>query len=245
MSPFAPYFGEVVEAAAAIISAGIMVVSVRAYRRRPEGRYLLLMMAFVFFFVASAAEVAVVFSTGAPAALFPFLEQYLVPSLGLSTVLSILAGLAWSPRLGRRGLALVGVAIVSVSALAPVAYFAGSGTRALAVLPPGCDRQAGGFLIIASSLGYNDSIAHGAPVRSWPVLDVTRGTDVRITLCNTYSQSVGFQVDHYLERQTETIAPGAVFNVSFLANETGTFLIYCSVFSPIHVYLQGGELNVV
>jgi hypothetical protein len=112
-------------------------------------------------------------------------------------------------------------------------------------LPAGCVRQSGGFLIIASSLGYNDSIAHGAPVKSWPVLEVTKGTDVTITLCNTYSQAVGFQVSHYLAGETETIMPGQVLSVSFIANQTGTFVIYCSIFNPIHIYLQGGELNVL
>jgi heme/copper-type cytochrome/quinol oxidase subunit 2 len=52
-------------------------------------------------------------------------------------------------------------------------------------------------------------------------------------------------VAHYLEDKTETVLPGQVVNLSFLADETGTFLIYCSTFNPIHIYLQGGELNVV
>jgi len=99
--------------------------------------------------------------------------------------------------------------------------------------------------VIASSLGYNDSMAHGAPVKSWPVLRVANGTDVNITVCNTYSDAVGFQVSHYLDDKTEAVQPGRVINVSFLADQTGTFLIYCSVFNPIHIYLQGGELVVL
>ena len=137
------------------------------------------------------------------------------------------------------------VVILSIGIFAWTAYFADSGGDTQALLPAGCVRQAGGFLIIASSLGYNDSIAHGAPVKSWPVMDVTKGTDVNITLCNTYSQTIGFQVAHYLSEKIDTVLPGQVASVSFLANQTGTFNIYCAVFNPIHIYLQGGELNVL
>ena len=112
-------------------------------------------------------------------------------------------------------------------------------------LPPGCVKPVGGFLIIASELGYNDSRAHGAPAESWPILQITQGTDVNITVCNTYVAPVGFQVQHYLQSQVETILPNSVVSISFVANETGSFSIYCAVFSAIHLYLQGGVLEVV
>jgi hypothetical protein len=129
--------------------------------------------------------------------------------------------------------------------LAASAYFSaqttGSGASAL---PSGCVRPPGGFLIIASSLGYNDSIEHGAPTKSWPILDVSEGMDVNITVCNTYLETVGLQVAHYFADKTEAIKPGDVVHIGFLANQTGTFEIYCDVFNPLHIYLQGGELNV-
>ncbi len=159
-------------------------------------------------------------------------------------VVSFLVALAWSSKLQKRFAAVILAAVISIGLVSSTAYLADF-TSAQTILPVGCARQAGGFLIIASSLGYNDSIAHGAPSKSWPVLDVTKGTDVNITLCNTYSQVVGFQVTHYLADKTVTVMPGQVVNLSFVASETGTFLIYCSTFNPIHVYLQGGELNVL
>jgi len=241
----ASYYGDVVQVALAITSTILAIVSVRAYRRRPEGRYLLLMLAFVFLCIASISDTALALIVGLGPGVVPFFELYLIPSLELLMVVSFLVALVWSSKLQRRLAAILLAAIVSIGLVASAAYLADSSGSAQSLLPAGCAKQAGGFLIIASSLGYNDSIAHGAPAKSWPVLDVTRGTDVNITLCNTYSQVVGFQVTHYLADKTVTVLPGRVINLSFSANETGTFLIYCSTFSPIHVYLQGGELNVL
>jgi hypothetical protein len=73
------------------------------------------------------------------------------------------------------------------------------------------------------------------------VLDVSKGTNVTITICNTYSQREGFQVSHYLDSETETVPSNQVITVSFTADQTGSFFIYCTTFSPIHIYLQGGS----
>ncbi len=137
--------------------------------------------------------------------------------------------------------------ITIVAVLATTAYLSAQADVGgnQSVLPAGCAKPLGGFLIVASSLGYNDSIAHGAPAKSWPVIAVTRGTNVTIVVCNTYSQTVGFQVTHYLTDNQETVPPGRVADFSFIADQAGTFTIYCSVFNPIHIYLQGGELNVL
>jgi hypothetical protein len=245
LSTVTPYFGDGVQVALAMTSALLMVVSIKAYTKRPEGRYLLLMLAFVFFCIASVSNTVLALYAGSGPSLVPLFELYLIPSLELLTVVSLLIALVWSSRIGRRSLTLFLAVVLVVGLLASTAYIAGSGGAGESILPTGCVKPAGGFLIIASSLGYNDSIAHGAPVKSWPVLDVTKGTDVSITLCNTYSQAVGFQVEHYLEGNTETVMPGQVFVASFLANETGSFSIYCAIFNPIHIYLQGGELNVL
>jgi len=245
MNLVASYYGDATQVALALASTILMAISIRAYRTRPEGRYLLLMLAFVFFCIASVSNMALALFVGLGPAVTLFFEVYAIPSLELMMVFSLLLALVWSSKLGKRSGVAFLVVILSVSIFAWTAYFASSGSNAQAVLPTGCVRQTGGFLIIASSLGYNDSIAHGAPVKSWPVMDVTKGTDVNITLCNTYSQTIGFQVAHYLSDNTDTVLPGQVVSVSFLANQTGTFTIYCAVFSPIHIYLQGGELNVL
>jgi hypothetical protein len=244
LSPIA-YYGDVMQVALAVTSTILMMISVRAYRRRPEGRYLLLMLAFVLLGIAAVSNMALALFVGIGPGLVTLFDVYLIPCLELLMVVSFLVALAWSSKSKRRFSLAFLVVILCAGIFATAAYIVGSTGGVQAALPAGCVRQTGGFLIIASSLGYNDSIAHGAPVKSWPILDVTNGTEVKITLCNTYSQTVGFQVTHYLSDRIESVLPGQVLDVSFLANKTGSFVIYCSVFNPIHAYLQGGELNVV
>jgi heme/copper-type cytochrome/quinol oxidase subunit 2 len=105
-------------------------------------------------------------------------------------------------------------------------------------------KPSGGFLVIASKDGFNDSIEHGAPVQSWPVITVKQGSTVNITVCNSDHQAHGFQVTHYFDSNIETVEPGQVVHVSFLANREGNFTIYCSIFCSIHIYMQSGELSV-
>jgi hypothetical protein len=112
-------------------------------------------------------------------------------------------------------------------------------------LPAGCVKPPGGFLVVADINGFNDSIQHGAPKVSWPVINVTQGQTVNITVCNTDHQSHGFQVAHYFDSNIETVEPGQVVHVSFVANKVGTFEIYCSIFCSIHIYMQNAELRVL
>jgi hypothetical protein len=245
LSVFASYYGDAILVALAIASTILAIISMRAYKRRPEGRYLLLMLAFSFLCLASVSNTALSLLVGLGPGVAALFELYLIPSLELLMVVSFIVALVWSSKLERRFQAAILGAIVSIGFVGSAAYLADSGSNVQSILPAGCAKQTGGFLIIASSLGYNDSIAHGAPAKSWPVLDVTKGTSVNITLCNIYSQVVGFQVTHYLADKTVTVMPGGVVKLTFVADEPGTFLIYCSTFNPIHVYLQGGELNVL
>lgn len=111
-------------------------------------------------------------------------------------------------------------------------------------LPAGCVKPPNGFLVIANINGFNDSIEHGAPTVSWPVITVKQGSTVNITVCNSDHQAHGFQVTHYFDSNIETVDPGQVVHVSFVANKAGAFDIYCSIFCSIHIYMQGGELLV-
>ena len=223
------YYDDVVQVALTGISAALMVISISAYRRRREGRYLLLMLAFVLLFVGSASTTVLEFFVGAAPATVQLMELYLNPSVELLMGVSFLVALLWSSTNRRRvGLAFA-VTIIAVAVVASTAYVSGSGaigSGALASLPVGCVRPAGGFLIVGSWLGYNDSIGHGAPVKPWPILDVSNGSDVAITICNAHAQPLGFQVVHYLDDRIEAISPGQALTVNFVADETGTFLIY-------------------
>jgi hypothetical protein len=112
-------------------------------------------------------------------------------------------------------------------------------------LPPGCVKPSGGFLVIASSTGNNDSIAHGAPTKPWPILTVHEGQNVTIVVCDTDVQPHGFQITHYYDKSEVTIVPGQVLKVSFVASQTGSFDVYCDIFCSIHVYMQNGLLTVL
>jgi FtsP/CotA-like multicopper oxidase with cupredoxin domain len=112
-------------------------------------------------------------------------------------------------------------------------------------LPAGCVKPPGGFLIVADINGFNDSIQHGAPSAPWPIINVSQGQTVNITVCNSDHQSHGFQVTHYFDSNIETVEPGQVAHVSFVANKLGTFEIYCSIFCSIHIYMQNAQLRVL
>jgi heme/copper-type cytochrome/quinol oxidase subunit 2 len=103
---------------------------------------------------------------------------------------------------------------------------------------------ASGFLIVASITGYNDSKTHGSPTKSWPIITVHKGQNVTIIVCNTDVQPHGFQITHYFANGQETLVPGQVLRVSFIADQTGSYLIYCDIFCTVHTFMQDGLLNV-
>lgn len=121
----------------------------------------------------------------------------------------------------------------------------GTGFPPYTNLPAGCVKPAGGFLIIANQNGFNDSIQHGAPQKQWPVIVVNQGAKVSITVCNSDIQAHGFQITHYFDSNIQTVAPGQVIHVSFVADKVGDFEIYCSIFCSIHIFMQNGLLRVL
>ena len=146
--------------------------------------------------------------------------------------------------LSRRTTAVILLGGVAVAAIIGATYVADFGRNNGTALPPGCVRPAGGFLVVASNMGYNDSISHGAPSKSWPIITVHQGQNVTIVVCNTDVQAHGFQITHYFVNSQETVVPGQVLKVSFIADKTGSYLIYCDIFCSIHIYMQNGLLNV-
>jgi len=234
------------QVALAAVATALMVVSINAYRRRSEGRYLILALAFICLCAVSLCNLVLELYMGVGPTTVQTVEIYLIPSLELVMVTSFLVSLLWTPRF-RRYLRVVFPATVIVIGLVVLsAYISNSATTAgfQSTLPSGCLKPADGFLIIANSQGYNDSLDHGAPAQSWPILDIAEGSSVTITVCNTYQQTVSFQVAHYLQSEIESVLPGHVLTVSFFADQKGTFDIYCEIFCAIHLYLQGGELRV-
>ena len=137
----------------------------------------------------------------------------------------------------RRMFVAILVAVVVVSAIIAVAFYLNQSMN-----PPA--KQLGSFLIIANANGFNDSIDHGVPQNSWPIVTVQKGTTVTITVYNSDVVAHGFQVAHYFDSPIQTIPPGMSLKVTFVTNTTGIFRIYCSIFCPVHSFMQSGELLV-
>ena len=152
----------------------------------------------------------------------------------------------------RTGLVLTVLTMAGVVASAIVLAGGVANSNSLAAslpslsLPPGCVRPEGGYLIIMSEYGYNDSVLEGAgPTKAWPVITVNEGSTVDITICNADKvQAHGFQIATYFDSQIEALAPGQVLRVSFVATRAGTFQIYCAIFCTIHLFMEYGQLRV-
>lgn len=138
-----------------------------------------------------------------------------------------------SPR--RRILLAAAIVVLVAASVGAVAFYTGGTQRGSKVQQ---------ILIIASVTGFNDSVDHGVPQSPWPVIHVSRGTVVNFTVYNEDKQAHGFQVSHYLDSPIETVAPGQRVSFAIVANETGTFRIYCSIFCTVHWAMQNGELVV-
>ena len=146
---------------------------------------------------------------------------------------------------------IVLVSVIVIASAVTVALFLASSARntssitnSTTALPSECVKPSGGFLIVASNRGYNDSVDHGVPTNKWPVITVQQGQTVNITVCNTDFQTHGFQIAHYYDNDIFTVVPGQAIDVSFVASEKGDFQIYCEIPCTIHWAMQSGELIV-
>ena len=102
-----------------------------------------------------------------------------------------------------------------------------------------CVRPPGFFLIMADLSGFNDSIAHGAPLNPWPVIQVHLGDYVRIVVCNDdQTQAHGFAIQTYFDSGV-ALAPGDAFRIEFQATMPGSFVIYCNIFCTVHAFMVG------
>jgi hypothetical protein len=138
-------------------------------------------------------------------------------------------------------LALTGIAVAGIISLT---YSADFGRNNTAALPQGCVKPIGGFLVVASRTGFNDSASHGAPAKVWPIITVRQGQNVTIIVCNVDVSAHGFQITRYCDNTVETLAPGQLLTVSFVADKAGSYTIRCDIFCPIHFIMQNGLLDV-
>ncbi len=97
------------------------------------------------------------------------------------------------------------------------------------------------FNIIITSQGFNNSKTHTDP---WPCLKVVKGQTISIHIENQDpTEPHGFAITHYLDSGIK-LGPGQSDNISFTANQAGTFLVYCNILCTIHLYMLSGQLNV-
>jgi FtsP/CotA-like multicopper oxidase with cupredoxin domain len=114
--------------------------------------------------------------------------------------------------------------------------------------PPSSSSQVLHFTIIESDppdplAGMNGSY-YKPLTAQWPIIRVHQGDTVIITVINNNSREIhGFAIVHYDDRGF-SLAPGQQHTISFVANEVGSFRMYCNVFCAIHPYMQNGELIV-
>lgn len=140
---------------------------------------------------------------------------------------------------------IVLVFLIAGGAIVATAYFAyGRNGGTTTILPQGCTKPAGGFLIVAGANGFNDSVDQSVPKNHWPVIGVQAGANVTIRVCNVDNQPHGFQISHYYDSKIVAMAPGQILNVHFVADQTGTFQIYCDIFCTIHWAMISGRLTV-
>ena len=103
------------------------------------------------------------------------------------------------------------------------------------------------FTIIESDPGSNYEGMNGSAYHvstQWPVIQVRQGQSVTIHIYNcASSESHGFAIIHYFNAGVP-VAPGHSYTLTFVANEAGTFRIFCNIFCAIHPLMQNGELIV-
>jgi heme/copper-type cytochrome/quinol oxidase subunit 2 len=144
----------------------------------------------------------------------------------------------------RRTLVILALAGIAVAGLISFTYIADFSRNNTATLPSGCVRPIGGFLVVASRTGFNDSASHGAPAKVWPIITVHQGQNVTIIVCNVDTTAHGFQITRYFDSTIETLAPGQILTISFVADKLGSYTIRCDIFCPIHFLMQNGLLKV-
>ncbi len=134
----------------------------------------------------------------------------------------------------RRYVALAGVAVLAIVGLTTI-YLVGGSVRNTTTSSNGVH-----FTIYMSEKGFNDSSAY---IGSWPIMRVTQGQTVTIRVINSESvEAHGFAIDHYFTGIS--LRPNQFYDVTFVADQTGNFRVYCNIFCAVHSFMQNGQLVV-
>ena len=100
------------------------------------------------------------------------------------------------------------------------------------------------FLVIVNRLGFNGSINKGVPQQRWPILCAHEGETVTINVRNTDTiETHGFAIGFYYEGGV-SIPAGRNVTISFAADRTGAFTLFCDIFCSVHPFMQSGVVVV-
>ncbi len=140
---------------------------------------------------------------------------------------------------------ILGVTVVGVGAWAYLTFtypglFNSIGTSALPC-PSGATATSGQtqFTIIISGQGFNGSRYS----TSCPLMSVVKGQSVTIHVVNNDRETHGVAIAHYFVGGVE-LSPGQSRDITFTADQAGSFVIYCNIGCFAHNYMQNGSLNV-
>lgn len=108
------------------------------------------------------------------------------------------------------------------------------------------------YTIIVSDSGPNMGINGSAYVQTnetsepWPVLRVQLEDRVMITVINSNSsyEPHALGVSYYYPQGSAILQPGQSTTISFIANISGNFNVYDTLFSAIQQYTENGQLIV-
>ncbi len=139
---------------------------------------------------------------------------------------------------------LIVVAITGFFAAAYTLHIFGLGTRNCWARPASVPTSSAYFVVVMANEGMNVGF-NGSKFQtgSWPIMNVTLGRSVTIHVINNDTvQSHGFAIQHYFSGFA--LGPGTCSDVTFTADQSGSFLVYCNISCTIHIFMQNGKLNV-
>jgi len=143
---------------------------------------------------------------------------------------------------------LIVIAVIGIVGIGSIITFSHLGSLTSQQSLSSSSSQARDFTIIESDppdplAGVNGSYYKPLGTQ-WPIIRVHQGDTVIITVINNDSREIhGFAIAHYDDRGF-SLAPGQQHTLTFVANEVGSFRIYCNIFCAIHPYMQNGVLIV-
>jgi len=143
-----------------------------------------------------------------------------------------------------RGIVIIVVAVTGFFAGAYTFHFFGLGTTNCWARPASVSASSTYFVVVMANEGLNVGF-NGSKFQSgsWPIMNVTLGRTVTIHVINNDTvQSHGFAIQRYFSGFA--LGPGRCGDVTFTANQLGSFTVFCYISCSIHLLMQNGKLNV-